>query len=109
MKLTFPPALGPGPTPAIDEDAIRYASQLTVAGHACCCPAQPTVIAVLPPAPGRPHATELLLCGHHYRADHAALTAANARVLDRNGRRVIPGFDLCYSAAQPTTVGAATS
>jgi hypothetical protein len=35
---------------------------------------------VLPPAPGRPHETELLLCGHHYRVSRQALSVAGARV-----------------------------
>jgi hypothetical protein len=34
----------------------------------------------MPPAPGRPHETELLLCGHHYRASRHVLAATRARV-----------------------------
>jgi hypothetical protein len=63
---------------------------LTMADRACCCPAKPVVVAVMPPAPGRAHATELLLCGHHYRASRQALTAAGATVFDGAGRRVMP-------------------
>jgi hypothetical protein len=70
--------------PAIDWRALRRA------GRACCCPAKPVVIAVMPPAPGRDHATDLLLCSHHYRASREALTAAGAAVFDGAGRRVIP-------------------
>jgi hypothetical protein len=33
---------------------------------------------VIPPTPARPHQTDLLLCGHHYRASRAALAAARA-------------------------------
>jgi hypothetical protein len=44
------------------------------------------VIAVLPPSAGRPDATDLLLCGHHYRAALAALTAQEATILDIGGR-----------------------
>jgi hypothetical protein len=40
------------------------------------CPAKPVVVAVMPPAPGRDHATDLLLCGHHYRASREAGHAA---------------------------------
>jgi hypothetical protein len=40
---------------------------------------------VLPPAAARPHETDLLLCGHHYRASRAALAAARAVV------RALPG------------------
>jgi hypothetical protein len=35
---------------------------------------------VMPPVPGRPHETELLFCGHHYRVSRQALAAAQARV-----------------------------
>ena len=55
------------------------------AGSACCCPARPAVRVVMPPCPGRPHATELLLCGHHYRVSRAALTAARAVVRELPG------------------------
>ena len=53
---------------------------LAAAGRACCCPATPLVVAVIPPAAGRPHPTDLLLCGHHYRACRNALHAAGAAV-----------------------------
>jgi hypothetical protein len=58
------------------------------AGHSCCCPARPVVIAVMPPAPSRPHQTDLLLCGHHYRACRQALAAAGATVVDIDGSPV---------------------
>jgi hypothetical protein len=48
--------------------------------RACCCVARAVVRAVMPPAPDRPHETELLLCGHHYRVSRRALAAADARV-----------------------------
>ena len=34
----------------------------------------------MPPTQARPHETDLLLCGHHYRASRAALAAAHAMV-----------------------------
>jgi len=55
------------------------------ADHACCCPARPVVIAIMPPGPGRPQQTELLLCGHHHRVSQQALRAAGAMVLDIKG------------------------
>jgi hypothetical protein len=55
------------------------------ADHACCCPARPVVVAIMPPSVDRPHQTELLLCGHHYRVGQQALCAAGATVLDING------------------------
>ncbi len=61
---------------------------LWTAERACCCPARPAVVAVLPPGPGRDHATDLLLCGHHYRASRAALGAAGATVMAGDGQPV---------------------
>jgi hypothetical protein len=55
------------------------------AEHACCCLARPMVVAVMPPVPGRPHRTELLLCSHHYRSCRAALAVAGATVVDMTG------------------------
>jgi hypothetical protein len=46
--------------------------------RACCCPSHPTVLVVMPPTAARPHETDLLLCGHHYRASRDALAAAHA-------------------------------
>jgi hypothetical protein len=59
-----------------------------LAGRACCCSALPAVIAIMPPAAGRPHSTDLLLCAHHYRASRVALQGAGATVVDLVGRRV---------------------
>ena len=54
-------------------------------GRACCCPATPAVLVIMPPGPSRPRSTELLLCGHHYRVSRAALTAAQAVVSELPG------------------------
>jgi len=48
--------------------------------RACCCPSQPTARVLMQPSAARPHVTELLLCGHHYRASRDALAAARATV-----------------------------
>jgi hypothetical protein len=64
---------------AINWRAVRSADR------SCCCTAKPAYVAVLPPAHDREHATELLLCGHHYRKSRAALAAAGAIVLDQRG------------------------
>ncbi len=48
--------------------------------RACCCVARAVVRVVMPPASGRSHETEMLLCGHHYRVSRRALSAAHARV-----------------------------
>jgi hypothetical protein len=53
--------------------------------QACCCVARAVVRVVMPSAPGRPHETELLLCGHHYRVSRASLAAAHAQVEDLAG------------------------
>jgi len=50
----------------------------TTAARACCCPARPMVHVIMPPTAARPHETDLLLCGHHYRVSRQALEAAHA-------------------------------
>ncbi|HCU94438.1 MAG TPA: hypothetical protein DHU96_17645 [Actinobacteria bacterium] len=60
------------------------------ADRACCCSARPAVVASMPPAPGRPHQTDLLLCGHHYRVSREALIAAGAAVVDMAGNPLGP-------------------
>lgn len=75
------------PAPAVPAETC-YA--MWTAERACCCPAKPAVIALLPPGPGRDHATDLLLCGHHYRATRRALDAAGAAILDETGQAVLP-------------------
>ena len=37
---------------------------------------------IMPPAAGRAHQTDLLLCGHHYRVSRRALAAVAATVVD---------------------------
>jgi hypothetical protein len=56
-----------------------------VLGPACCCPANPVVRVTMPATAARPHRTELLLCGHHYRVSRQALAAANATVTELLG------------------------
>ena len=62
-----------------------------VAERACCCPARPVVTVIMPPAPGRRHGVDLLLCGHHFRVSQAALTGAGAAVYDDTGALVAGG------------------
>jgi hypothetical protein len=45
----------------------KWQSLLTSASRARCCTAPPAVVVLMPPAPGRPHRTDLLLCRHRYR------------------------------------------
>jgi hypothetical protein len=68
--------------PSADWPALRNADR------ACCCSARPACIAIMPPANGREHDTDLLLCGHHYRVLRQALAAAGAYVLDEQSRRI---------------------
>jgi hypothetical protein len=73
--------------PSIDGQAQPGTSLIDLsearrAERACCCPAKPRVVAIMPPASGRPHQTDLLLCGHHYRASRQALAAAGAVVAE---------------------------
>ncbi len=77
---------------------------LAAASRACCCPARPVVVAVLPPAEGRPHPTDLLLCGHHYRACADALQAAGAAVADSRPHPE-PRHERAMSFSLPTGPG----
>ena len=72
---------------------------LRTADRACCCPAQPAVMALMPAAPHRPHQTDLLLCAHHYRAARNGLVAAGATVVDE------AGHVLASTEAWPVTAG----
>lgn len=69
---------------AVAEPAARF-RQRRYGERACCCPAQPAVIVMLPPTDGRPHATDLLLCGHHFRRSRTGLLARGATLLDLDG------------------------
>ncbi|MGO9217591.1 MAG: hypothetical protein ACLP5E_07465 [Streptosporangiaceae bacterium] len=40
---------------------------------------------IMPPTRGRAHQTDLLLCGHHYRASQQARAAAGAGIFSLNG------------------------
>ena len=75
--------------PALHDDTVQ-ASQPAPAGPACCCPARPLVRVVMPATAARPHRTELLLCGHHYRVSRQALAAARAVVTEIPGMPWIP-------------------
>jgi hypothetical protein len=79
-----PPAQEPEPV-AVFTPAARHCDR------ACCCAALPAVIAVLPPSAGRSNATDLLLCGHHYRASVTALAAREATILDLGGHLLTTG------------------
>ena len=69
-------------------DDLLLSLSHVVADRACCCPARPVVTVIMPPAPGRSHPVDLLLCGHHFRVSQAALTTAGAAVYDNTGALV---------------------
>ena len=76
--------------PGLPHDDTIGVGNAVVLGPACCCPANPVVRVIMPATAARPHRTELLLCGHHYRISRQALAAANATVtelLGPNGSR----------------------
>ena len=75
----------------VNVDELLLSLSHVLADRACCCPARPVVTVVMPPAPGRPHPVDLLLCGHHFRVSQAALTAAGAAVYDDTGALVAGG------------------
>jgi hypothetical protein len=78
------PAQEPEPV-AVFTPAARHSDR------ACCCAALPAVIAMLPPSAGRASATDVLLCGHHYRASLPALAARKATILDIGGHPLTAG------------------
>jgi hypothetical protein len=77
--------------------------------QACCCVARAVVRVVMPPTASRLHETELLLCGHHYRASRAALSAAHASVHELAGNFADPSAwfhdDRSQHAQAPVATG----
>ncbi len=71
--------------PGLPHDDTIGGGRAVVLGPACCCPANPVVRVIMPATVARPHRTELLLCGHHYRVSQQALAAANATVTELLG------------------------
>jgi hypothetical protein len=78
--------------PAPESEPVAVFTPAARHSHrSCCCAALPAVIAVLPPSAGRPSPTELLLCGHHYRASVGVLAAREATILDIGGHPLTAG------------------
>jgi hypothetical protein len=61
-------------------DTTWSATPSELPGPACCCLAKTAVRITMPPTPARPHETDLLLCGHHYRVSRRAVAACGASV-----------------------------
>jgi hypothetical protein len=64
----------------LDDATLSRRTPTDLADQACCCSARAMVQAVMPPTPTRPHRTELLLCGHHFRVSRQTLAALGAAV-----------------------------
>jgi hypothetical protein len=66
--------------PLASNTITTAAAPSDLASRACCCAARPVVRVIMPPTSERAHKTDLLLCGHHYRASRHALKAASAAI-----------------------------
>lgn len=74
---------------AVAADGLwRVLEPLRTTAPACCCCAHPVVRVVMPVADTERAPTELLLCGHHFRASRAALASAGAVAFDTDGALV---------------------
>ncbi len=72
--------------PAPADYEVDWRRSLRLAERACCCSARPSIAVIMPSRPGRPHATELLLCGHHYQRSEKALRNCAAAAFTSDGR-----------------------
>ena len=88
-----------------DEKLRERAAPFSVTDEACCCPARPVVMVILPATATRPFPEDLLLCGHHFRVNEGALRAAGAVAYDATGAPVTgdpaAGAADAASAARP--------
>jgi hypothetical protein len=90
-RMGLAPAAEPARPPAPEHASAVYVSASRYASRACCCPAKPAVIVVLAASGGRGAPTDLLFCGHHYRASRVALAAKGALVMDLDGYALADG------------------
>jgi hypothetical protein len=96
IQIAGQPSVPTADTPcATTEPEFRVQAALW-SGRACCCPARPAVLVIMPSAAGRPQPTELLLCWHHYRASQRSLAAARAMASLADGR---PAADAAWPPA----------
>jgi len=82
-RFTHPSARSHGAAAASAPGAT--AGSAVLPGRACCCAARAAIQVTMPPTAIRPHETDLLLCGHHYRVSRLALEAARAAVRELPG------------------------
>jgi hypothetical protein len=81
----------PGGSPSARASSrVDWRTSIRLALRACCCPAKPAVVAIMPPGPGRAAESELFLCRHHYVASERALASAAAAVFDSSGEPLTP-------------------
>ena len=73
------------------DDLIGRTSARITSQRADCCIARAAYLVVLRAGSVRPHAAELLLCGHHYRASADNLVKARAAVYDGDNHLVTSG------------------
>jgi hypothetical protein len=103
MKALFTRHLGAAA--GKDEMLPRRAAPFSVTDQACCCPARPVVMVILPATADRPFPEDLLLCGHHFRVNESALRAAGAVAYDATGAPVtgdpVAAADNAASPARP--------
>lgn len=94
-----------------DEMLPECAAPFSVTDQACCCPARPVVMVILPATATRPFPADLLLCGHHFRVNARALRAAGALAYDATGALVTgdpaAGAGPAASWARPAPAGSA--
>lgn len=76
-------------TEVLADDLAGLDDPLALTDRACCCSARPAVTVIMPPTAIRPHPTDLLLCGHHFRVSRVALKAAGAIGYDQMGQLLL--------------------
>ena len=59
-------------------EADAWITRIALAERACCCPAKPSAVGIMPSATDRSEPIDLMLCGHHYRIYEAGLQTAGA-------------------------------
>jgi hypothetical protein len=95
-----------------DEMLPERAAPFSVTDEACCCPARPVVMVILPATATRPFPEDLLLCGHHFRVNESALRAAGAVAYDATGAPITDdpaaGADRTSSSACSAPAGSAS-
>ena len=84
------PATEPGTAPAPADYRVDWRLSLRKAERACCCPARPVIAVIMPAVPGRRHATELLLCRHHFLVSEDTLARSGAAAFDGQGMPLTP-------------------